>query len=95
MRRPPKHRRKKWYKRKYASYENVSCTGKRRYLTSEEAAAGLELIKQLNAGSNLHSKKNKNLHVYECPLCGGWHVGHKPWEKKDDARGSRCDGENA
>lgn len=48
---------------------------KRRYPDAESAARGMILTQELNH-SRGRPKWNRGLHVYLCPECGRWHVGH-------------------
>lgn len=52
------------------------CTGKRRLKAQADAEAHMEEVRALNVATG-RSRLNRGLHVYQCPLCGGWHVGHK------------------
>lgn len=50
------------------------CTGKVRHAT------------QLGAIIALKRVKNKGLHLYRCPHCGGWHLGTSRRDDKVQAR---------
>lgn len=45
------------------------CAGKRRHPTRGKALAHMRQLVRRGAAS-------ERLNVYECPHCGGWHVGH-------------------
>ena len=49
------------------------CNAKRRFHTQEQAEHGAE-----------HSwkKRRVRMKVYECPVCGGWHMTHKRRRKR-------------
>lgn len=34
------------------------------------------------AKSKIRSSNRKWLEVYKCPVCSGWHLGHKRWKPK-------------
>jgi hypothetical protein len=47
---------------------------KLRYLTEKRAkSAAMGLI----LGSAESNDRKKRINIYECKLCGGWHVGHR------------------
>lgn len=41
------------------------------------ALAHLDAVRALN-GMKGRERQNRQLHVYHCPSCRWWHVGHKP-----------------
>ena len=45
-----------------------ACEGKQRHATREEALGHSSRLK--------HLAEEKNIRVYRCPFCKGWHVGH-------------------
>lgn len=48
-----------------------TCAGKKRYSSQEEAAGKLV---QLRRNFSTYGQT----HVYKCPFCGVWHLGHNP-----------------
>jgi hypothetical protein len=48
------------------------CKNKIRHPTAKAARNAIVITKQKN---NLN--KREALHVYQCPCCHGWHIGHK------------------
>lgn len=53
---------------------NSPCS-KQRFRTKKKAIAGLGQVQCLNASKG-REKRNKRLHVYDCPYCDFWHIGH-------------------
>jgi hypothetical protein len=51
------------------------CAGKINYASASEAWAA---IRDIRAGNEAHNEPERSigLHVYECTVCGGLHVGH-------------------
>jgi hypothetical protein len=49
--------------------EKITCTGKIKYNTFEEASVHLKELKEI-------SMNPKSLHLYECTFCGGFHCGN-------------------
>ena len=45
---------------------SLTCTGKRRYTRRRQAFTAL-----------CRTTDAVNLHIYRCPYCNRWHVGHK------------------
>jgi hypothetical protein len=52
------------------------CEGKRRYATAGEASAAVNAARGSAAGGQY-------LEAYQCPHCGGWHIGHKPGSMRE------------
>ncbi len=53
------------------------CPLKKRYKTEKEANRGRTNLWGADPRADLN-----DLHVYECPKCGYWHVGHRSKYKK-------------
>jgi hypothetical protein len=51
------------------------CRRKKQYKTYQRA------IKDENI---LRCNLSQNVHIYECPLCGKWHIGHETIKKRPD-----------
>jgi hypothetical protein len=48
--------------------QTYNCRRKKKYLRYRDA------IKDENI---LRCNLKENVHIYECPLCGKWHIGHE------------------
>lgn len=53
---------------------NRGCAGKRQHATRDEAFAQLASLRRRDTAIGVH--------VYRCPHCGGWHVGHRLRQRK-------------
>ncbi len=58
-----------------------SCAIKHRYGKYAQAKRALKNTRR-------HATDGKTLQVYECPYCGGWHVGHKRVEPSLGEKGN-------
>ena len=49
----------------------MGCTGKRRYLSQQDAATAMFILKR-------HKGCTDWMNVYQCQFCHGFHFGHSP-----------------
>lgn len=56
---------------------NRACSRKKRHDTATAAK------KEMNRLVRFRRIDDGVLHVYRCPWCSGWHVGHKPIQKSE------------
>lgn len=56
--------------------EYKSCIGKNKHSSKENAKKALDSL--LESWKYKQNGKYEKIHIYECPFCFKWHIGHEP-----------------
>jgi len=55
--------------------QTVICKGKVRHASRKQAQCHLLAVQRRKGGPQKKADK-RGLHVYQCPICQDWHIGH-------------------
>lgn len=62
-----------------------ACSRKKRHETAAQAK------REMNRLIRVRIVGDTPLHIYQCPWCSGWHVGHRPAIKGNHEKGNHND----